>query len=467
MQIKFSQEPSINATIRGKQSSKKRFQMKRIALLLLILIARFSHADACKYGLGYADYVTCSSRITEALERVAAAKTICLSGNSTVEWNKNSEKPSWAWAAIEAGESVAIKDFTVRTCANADLVLKYVYDESSETVTINVTDAESGATVFAESRSVSDLDSDAVRMANHWHEMVVNAREQARAAIAEAERTRQCETGFDSLSASKNQVAAATVGQYHFKTYKSGDGECLQVTSGGKVVYSDDHNETYTLGQPADPQDNIPTIANGTDVTGRGRPDMIVEADSGGSSGDSSLFVFELEPQFKLLAKLDGVGYVYFERDAKDGRYYYVTALKFLGQLCNACEPWATVTLRFVDDAMGGAFHLAMDKMQTPAPEPAEWNKELSAAQTAVNQGSMEDIGKTMWQTVLNLIYGGHSDLAWKFVDEVGPEAQQGQFPTLADFCLALKEDTYWADLEPTLRDTPAACANAKPEQSN
>ena len=72
----------------------------------------------------------------------------------------------------------------------------------------------------------------------------------------------------------KNQTDVATVGQYQFAAHKSSDGACLQVTSGGKVVYTQsvDSFETFTLGQPADAQDNIAAIANGTDVTGRGRP---------------------------------------------------------------------------------------------------------------------------------------------------------------------------------------------------
>lgn len=111
-----------------------------------------------------------------ALQRVAAAKTICMSGNTSVEWNKNSEEPSWAWADLDAGENAAVKDFLLQPCEHADLVVKYVYDAMSESVTINVTDADSGATVFRESRSISDLSSDAVRMADHWHEMVVKAR---------------------------------------------------------------------------------------------------------------------------------------------------------------------------------------------------------------------------------------------------------------------------------------------------
>lgn len=179
--------------------------MKYIAVLLLIFTASSSSAETCKYGLGTTyGTETCSSRETEALLRVLAAKTICMSGNTSLHWNKNSKEPSWAWAAINSGESTAVKDFALRSCGHADLVVKYEYDDASETVTINVTDAESSATVFEENRRVSDLDSDSVRMANHWREMVFDARSAARAAKAavdeaEHERERQAKMEQDAV----------------------------------------------------------------------------------------------------------------------------------------------------------------------------------------------------------------------------------------------------------------------------
>ena len=270
--------------------------------------------------------------------------------------------------------------------------------------------------------------------------------------------------------ASKNQVDAATVGQYQFTAYKSDDGACLQVTTGGKAVYTQsvDSFETYTLGQASDAQNDIAAIPNGTDVTGRGQPDMIASLYTGGAHCCSIHFVFELGPQFKLLATLNDSDddMAHFERLA-DGHYSYVTADWTFGYwpTCFACSPSALVTLRFVDDAKGGGFHLAMDKMQTPAPTTAEWNKELGDAQKVVMAGDADSIGTTMWQSVLNLIYDGHSDLAWKFVDALGPKAQQSPFPALGDFCALLKQSPYWPDLQPTLKDTPPACADAKAKQ--
>src|SRR5271155_5725030 len=90
----------------------------------------------------------------------------------------------------------------------------------------------------------------------------------------------------------KNKVSAATVGQYQFASFKSSDGACLQVMSGGKTVYSQsvDSFQTFTLGQPDDAQDNIAAVANGTDVTGRGQPDMIVSLFTGGAHCCSNHF---------------------------------------------------------------------------------------------------------------------------------------------------------------------------------
>lgn len=269
--------------------------------------------------------------------------------------------------------------------------------------------------------------------------------------------------------AAKNRSDTAKVGRYTFITYSSDAGECLQALSGSKVVFrrAVDGFERFTLGQPGDASEKLPAVANGTDVTGRGRPDMVVSEYTGGAHCCTSHMVFELEPEFKLLATLNDADddMAHFVRDAKDHRYNYITADWTFAYwpTCFACSPSETVILRWADDAKGGGFHLALDKMRTPAPKPAEWNKDLAAARKAVSENAVDDMGQALWGVVLNLIYSGHSDLAWKFVDEAGPKAQQKPFPALADFCGLLKQSPYWTDLQPTLKDTPPSCAGAKP----
>ncbi len=271
--------------------------------------------------------------------------------------------------------------------------------------------------------------------------------------------------------ATKYQTHSITVKQYVFATYENDAGACLQVTSAGKVIVrrTSEFPEAFTIGQHADSQSNIPAIASGTDVTGRGHPDMIVSEYTGGAHCCMIHYVFELEPEFKLLPTLNDADddLAHFQR-AADGRYDYITADWTFTYWpdCFACSPSALVKLRWIDDGNGGGFHLAIDKMHKPAPNEKEWNAALSEAQKAVKSHDINSIGTTMWQTVLDLMYSGHSDLAWKFVDELGPKAQQKPLPTLTDFCSLLKKSLYWPDLKPTLKDTPAACANAGPKPS-
>ncbi|HVN93263.1 MAG TPA: hypothetical protein VMT38_06190 [Terracidiphilus sp.] len=272
--------------------------------------------------------------------------------------------------------------------------------------------------------------------------------------------------------AAKNQTNAATVGAYVFTAYKSSDGACVTVANGGTTVYSKsvDSFETFTLGQPDDAQDNIAAIPNGADVTGRGQPDMVVSLYTGGAHCCSIHYVFELGPQFKLLATLNDADddLAHFESEP-DGRYDYVTGDWTFGYwpTCFACSPSEVVLLRWTDDKNGGGFHLDLGRMKKPAPTTAEWNKDLSAAQKVVAAGDADSIGTTMWQTVLDLLYSDNSQAAWKFIDALGPKAQQAPLPTLADFCGLLKTSPYWPDLQPTLADTPHACANAPLKPSN
>lgn len=266
----------------------------------------------------------------------------------------------------------------------------------------------------------------------------------------------------------------AKVEQFVFKSYESeDDGSCLQVIRDGKVIFRRTNNsrDGYTLGQPADKEWKVPAIANGTDITGRGHPDMIVSLFTGGAHCCTFHYVFELEPEFKLLATLDAkdTDTAYFADLDRNQRYYYLaedwTFAYWPGSF--AGSPNHSVVLHYVGDSNAGGFHLAIDKMQTPAPTNEEWNNALGDV-----RGELQLDGKNManaletdlWQEVLGLVYTGHSDLAWKFLDEVGPMAQQGNHPDLAAFCSILKASPYWPDLAPTLKNTPPACANAKPD---
>ncbi len=274
------------------------------------------------------------------------------------------------------------------------------------------------------------------------------------------------------VCAAKNLDSTVTMGQLKISALSAESGDCLQVTSGTKVLYRGmlDGGGALTLGQTGSDTD-IPEIDNGTDVTGRGHPDLIVSLFTGGAHCCMSHYLYELAPTVRLVARFNDADddMAHFARDPKDRKYYYYTADWTFAYwpTCFACSPAEVVNLRFVDDASGGTYHVAFDKMQKPAPTQAAWNKELSTAQKAVNDGAVDDMGRATWGVVLDLLYTGHSDMAWKFVDALGPKAQQKPFASLADFCSLLKKSAYWPDLGPTLKNPPAACAYTPPTGTN
>jgi hypothetical protein len=199
---------------------------------------------------------------------------------------------------------------------------------------------------------------------------------------------------------------------------------------------------------------------------------MIVSMYTGGAHCCLMDYVFELEPEFKRIALLDAEDSwpAYFDDLDHDGHFYYLAEDWTFAYWPSsfAGSPNHSVVLRYVEGTNGGGYHLAWDKMRRPPPTPPEWNHAMSAVRKdlkVMKSGYVSSIATDLWSEVMDLVYTGHSDPAWKFVDEAGPEAQGGNNPDLDDFCSRLKASPYWPDIQPTLINTPPACANAKPER--
>jgi len=165
---------------------------------------------------------------------VTAAKTICFSANSEVSWNKNNKQPVGAFAAMRGGARIAMRGFApLYSCERADLVIKIDYNDVAGTVNFNVTDADSGDTVFREERSVSDLSSDVSRMAAHFQNMVADARAAAKVAQAEAQGRAKEEAFFASLPIHWQFVnTCSTGGESHCP-----QGPAIDVWISGDVLY--------------------------------------------------------------------------------------------------------------------------------------------------------------------------------------------------------------------------------------
>jgi len=268
----------------------------------------------------------------------------------------------------------------------------------------------------------------------------------------------------------KHKEDEAKVGKFVFRTYQSEDGACLDVFRNGKLLSRSprDSHAPYSLGQRKDHISKIPAVANGTDLTGNGHPDMIISTFTGGVHCCTERDIYELEPDFKLLVTLDDWDDEdgHFEDLDHNGHYYDLTIdptfIYWDAPYTESVQ--VPVILQYVRDGKGGAFHLALKNMHEPDPTPEEWKETTKVARGAfgADKPFLPGISAWFWGNMLSFIYTGHSDLAWKLFDETWPPQRLGKDKFLADFCSQLKTSRYWLDLEPTIQGAPPACANAK-----
>jgi hypothetical protein len=276
----------------------------------------------------------------------------------------------------------------------------------------------------------------------------------------------------DPKTACSHQIQTAFVDGLIFRAYKNdGTGDaCLQVLRDGRVIFRRTlgNDGSYFLGQQSD--EYGPSIPNGKDITGRGNPNMLVSLYTGGAHCCSLYYVFEVEPHLKLIATLDAGSGDRSRFQLLDGKYYFAGADWTFSYWRSsfADSPAPRVIVGFIDDPNGGGYHLALDKMNKPEPTPEEWKKALSEARGAFGESNpfSDGIGSQLWGYMLDFIYEGHSDLAWKLFNESWPARRKGRDKFLSDFCSQLKTSPYWPDLKTIIPDPPQPCASAQPART-
>jgi len=155
---------------------------------------------------------------------MAQAKTICYSGDSGVQWNKHDKTFNSAYTLriMRSAAEIAAQGYRfVFACEHSDLVMKFNADfVIQSSVSINVTDADSGDTVFTETRDVQEEKNDLYRLALHFrdahNEASRMAQEEAEAAerVAEIAREREREAHAAAQVAKANQQCTEQEGAF-------------------------------------------------------------------------------------------------------------------------------------------------------------------------------------------------------------------------------------------------------------
>ena len=256
-------------------------------------------------------------------------------------------------------------------------------------------------------------------------------------------------------------------GDYTLRCYSGGFtnddyGEAqFEIWQRDTLVYS---NSSHSFTPPEEEVADAETVPEwqlpppGTDLTGRGQPDVVIAEYSGGAHCCSTYHIFELGDTFREVAALEAehgdVEFVDLDGDGvpevkmQDWSYAYEFT-------CFAGSYAPEIVLRFVEDH----YVIAPDLMETPAwteEELADKAAEIQAAyrevaaEGAVTLLSPADWGTgdgELWNAMLELIYAGHEDQALQLFNLAWPEWAEDRESALQHFSETVGASPYWQQL--------------------
>jgi hypothetical protein len=249
----------------------------------------------------------------------------------------------------------------------------------------------------------------------------------------------------------KSAVPALT--GYKFKISKNADGnEVLEISKGNNVVYKKEAGKKENILVNSDGSNSKLPVA-GQDLLGDGRQYVMIQVHSSKDSCSNVYVVLSVADNFKEVAEIRGLADgVEFKDIDKDGKP------ELIGRDCTFMDWWAAfgeapapkVIMRYGDNG----FVFAEDLMKKDPPSTEQMRSYIKK-----NKGGFIT---WVWKYMLDLIYSGNGDKAWKFYDMVDwdpdwesqmmQENTEKEISDKEDFKQAFKEhlttSTYWPQLK-------------------
>jgi hypothetical protein len=229
----------------------------------------------------------------------------------------------------------------------------------------------------------------------------------------------------------------------------------LEIFKGDKQVFQKNEWRFY-FGHRNEREYSNDIIRIGTDITGNGKPNLVVRSWSGGAHCCHFFLIFELGDTFRQIATIDVMdsGSAHFEDRDGDANLEFVFGdytFAYWNE-CFADSPVPKVVLRF----SGNGYHIAEDQMRGEPPSDAKIRQ--IAARIAETPSRSKDLPPTpLWGTMLEWIYKGNADAAWQLFDLAWQPEMPGKDEFLKSFKTQLETSPWWPDIK---------AMNAQPERT-
>jgi hypothetical protein len=234
---------------------------------------------------------------------------------------------------------------------------------------------------------------------------------------------------------------------YEVRTYKGstvGGHAAFEVLKGGKKVFekADREAQKYRVGCINADDDGNAVVTPGKDITGQGKPNLVISMWTGGAHCCFSYNILELGDEVKQIGEINaGHSDACRFRREEDGRLdFIVSDWTFAYWHASFAEsPAPDVILRYET----GGYKVAADLMRKAAPSEEEFRQLVGKGRhLKLDQDGWPE--SEFWETMLDLIYAGHSDLAWKFCDLAWPGDKRKKAEFLKEFRAQLAQSRYY-----------------------
>ncbi len=238
-------------------------------------------------------------------------------------------------------------------------------------------------------------------------------------------------------------------GDYVVRTYRNDEGisgGSLEILRKGVRVHAA-HGHRFQIGSIYEEDKPYSLINIGTDITGDGRPNLVVSEWTGGAHCCFLFHLFEIGSRFRHIQTIntEHSGSADFENLDNDPALEFRTNDWTFAYWRTgfASSPAPKVILKYKGEKYGMAYDL-MQKPSLSYDELVQQVKDIGASE----EWEKKQPPVMLWSKMLDLIYAGNMFQAWVLFEVSWPDRIDGKEDFLKDFKSRLASSPYWKDVQ-------------------
>jgi len=234
-------------------------------------------------------------------------------------------------------------------------------------------------------------------------------------------------------------------GDYVVRTYRMDEGSFEILRKGFRVHAA--HGNSFRIGSIYEDDKTNSLITIGSDITGDGKPNLVVSEWTGGAHCDFIFHIFEIGNRFRHIQTInaehsDGADFENVDDDPAlefpmlDWTFAY-------WRTCFAASPAPLVILKY----NGQKYEVAYDLMRKASLSHEDLIQIAKGIRETLDW-KQEQPPVELWARMLDLIYTGNMNQAWALVELSWPDEIDGKKDFLRDFKTQLAEGPFWKDVQ-------------------